>query len=116
MARYYLDCLTEVGGVRWTLRGDRGTENVNATAMQRFFRMEGTDSVAGEKTFLYGCSVSNQRIEAWWSFLRKNGTDWRINFFENLMEVGLYWDDDPLHVEFLFALHSEFFYYLESMI
>lgn len=41
-----------------------------------FFRKEGTDSMAGEKSFLYGRSVSNQRIEARWSFLRKNETDW----------------------------------------
>ena len=27
-------------------------------------------------SFMYGRSVSNQRIEAWWSFLRKSDTDW----------------------------------------
>lgn len=59
------------------------------------------DSMAGEKSFLYGCSVSNQRIEAWWSFLRNNDTDWWINFFKDLRDVGLYCDDNLLHVECL---------------
>lgn len=77
MARYYLDCVKELGGVPRIVRGDGGTVNVNVAAMQCFFfRKEGTDSMAGEKSFLYGRSVSNQRIEARWSFLRKNETDW----------------------------------------
>ena len=45
--------------------------------------------------------VSNQRIEAWWSFLPKNDTDCWINFFKDLRDVGLYCDDDPLHEECL---------------
>ncbi|KAJ7371621.1 hypothetical protein OS493_024298 [Desmophyllum pertusum] len=101
VARYFLDCAKQLDGVPRTVRGDRGTENVNVAAMQTFFRRNGTDSMAGEKSFLYGRSVSNQRIEAWWSFLRKNDTDWWINFFKDLRDVGLYCDDDPLHVECL---------------
>ena len=101
VARYFLDCVKQLGGVPQTVRGDRGTENVNVAAMQRFFRRDGTNSMAGEKSFLYGRSVSNQRIEAWWSFLCKNDTDWWINFFKDLKDVGLYCDDDPLHVECL---------------
>ena len=41
-----------------------GTENVRITAIQRYLRHEG-DSWSGEKSFLYGRSVVNQRIEAW---------------------------------------------------
>ena len=57
--------------------------------------------MAGQKSFLYGCSVSNQRIEACWSFLHNNDTDWWINFFKDLRDVGLYSDNNPLHVECL---------------
>ena len=35
------------------------------TAIQRYLRHEGGDSWSGEKSFLYGRSVVNQRIEAW---------------------------------------------------
>ena len=101
VARYFLDCVKQLGGVPRAIRGDRGTENVNIAAIQSFLRRNGTDSMAGEKSFLYGRSVSNQRIEAWWSFLRNNDTDWWINFFKDLRDVGLYCDDNPLHVECL---------------
>ena len=101
VARYFLDCVKQVGGVPRCVRGDRGTENVNICALQHFFRRDGTDPMAGEKSFLYGRSVSNQRIEAWWSFLRKNATDWWINFFKDLRDVGVYCADDPLHEECL---------------
>ena len=74
---------------------------MNIAAIQSFLRRNGTDSMAGEKSFLYGRSVSNQRIEAWWSFLRNNDTDWWINFFKDLRDVGLCCDDNPLHVECL---------------
>ena len=101
VACYYLDCVKQLNGVPRTVRGDRGTENVNGSALQHFFRRNDTDSMAGEKSFLYGRSVSNQRIEAWWSFLRKNDTDWWINFFKDPRDIGLYCDDDPLRVECL---------------
>jgi len=68
--RYFLDCVKQLGGVPRTIREDRGTENVNVAAMQSFLERIGTDLMAGEKSFLYGCSVSNQGIKAWWSFLK----------------------------------------------
>jgi len=65
-----------------------------------FFR-EGYDDVfAGDKSFMYGRSVANQRIEAWWSILRKMNTDLWINYFKDLRETGLY-DDDIVHVHCL---------------
>ena len=90
VARSFQDCVKQVGVVPRCVRGDRGTENVNICALQHFFIREGTDSMAGEESFLYGRSVSNKRIDAWWSFLRKNATDWWINFFKDLRTVGLY--------------------------
>ena len=42
------------------IRGDKGNENLNVAAIQRYFRCHGNDSMAGEKSFLYGRSVSNQ--------------------------------------------------------
>ena len=62
---YFLYCIRSVGGVQRILRADNGTENVNLAAIQRFFRREALDTFAGEKSFMYGKSVSNQRIEAW---------------------------------------------------
>lgn len=50
---------------------------------------------------MYGRSVSNQRIEAWWSTLRKMDTDFWINYFKDLREIGLYSDNNVLHVNCL---------------
>ena len=53
------------------MRADNGTENVHIAAFQRFLRREAVDTFAGEKSFMYGKSVSNQRIEAWLDQLRE---------------------------------------------
>ena len=47
-------------GTTKIIRGDKGNGNLNVAAIQRYFRRHGNDSMAGEKSFLYGKSVSNQ--------------------------------------------------------
>ena len=47
-------------GTAKIIREDKGNENFNVAAIQRYFRHHGSDSMAGEKSFLYGRSVSNQ--------------------------------------------------------
>ena len=59
------------------------------------------DAFAGEKSFRYGKSVSNQRIEAWWGQLRRGCMDWWINYFKDLRDNGLYCDSDIFHTECL---------------
>lgn len=39
---------------------------------------------------MYGTSPGNQRIEAWWSFLRRNRSQWWIELFESLVEFGAF--------------------------
>ena len=34
-----------------------------------------------EDAYRYGSSISNQRIESWWSHMRKGFTNWLIKFF-----------------------------------
>lgn len=46
---------------------------------QGFFKEGQEDMFATDNSFMYGRSVSNQRIEAWWSILRKMNTDFWIN-------------------------------------
>ena len=69
IAKYYLKFVSQHGFTTRVIRADMGTENVSVAAIQRFFRRADDDGLAGEKSFLYGKSVSNQRIEAWWSYL-----------------------------------------------
>ncbi|KAJ7388158.1 hypothetical protein OS493_039510 [Desmophyllum pertusum] len=101
VGKYFLDCVGQVGGTPGICRGDAGAEHVNIAAMQRFFRRNASDAFGGEKSFLYGKSVSNQRIEGWWSFLRKSESDWWISFFKDLRDQGLINDDDYIHMQCL---------------
>ena len=95
IARYYLDCVRQVGGIPKIIRSDCGTENVNVAILQRFFHNQ-------DQSFLYGKSSSNQRIEAWWGMLKRGGMDWWINFFKDLRDnCGLYLEDDFIEVECL---------------
>ena len=65
-----------------TVRSDCGTENGTVAGTQCFFRSDGRDIFAGEKSHIYGSSHSNQRIEGWWSFLRRH---WWIDFFKDMV-------------------------------
>ena len=101
IAQYFVDCVRQIGGTPRMIRADCGTENVCVAALQRFFRRDGNDTMAGDKSFLYGKSVSNQRIEAWWGILRRGCADWWIRFFKDMRDCGLYRDDDVVQTECL---------------
>jgi hypothetical protein len=47
---------------------------------------------------LYSQSVSNQRIESWWSFLRKSESDWLSRFFKNLSDSGHFDNSNQVHL------------------
>ena len=107
ICQYFLNCVKQVGCTAQIIRSDKGTENVNVAAVQRFFRRDDQDEFAGDRSFLYGKSVSNQRIEAWWSFLRRECADWWINYLKNVRERGIYNDGNNIHVECLKFCFSE---------
>ena len=46
---------------------DQGTENVNITGSQRFLRQNHSDDSSGYQSFQFGKSITNQRIESFWS-------------------------------------------------
>ncbi len=64
VAQYYFNYFQRMGGTPPIVCADCGTENVHVVAIQRFFRASAEDSFAGDKSFMYGKSTSNQRIEA----------------------------------------------------
>ena len=101
IAQYFLDYVRQLGGTARIVRGDRGTENGNLAAIQRFFRRSMNDDFSGDKSFMFGKSTSNQRIEAWWGRLRQGCADWWIEFFKDLRDSGLYCDDNIIHCECL---------------
>ena len=96
VASYFINCIRVLNLVPRCIRADRGSENVMVCGMQRYLRRNDVDSVAGNKSFMYGTSTSNQRIEAWWSIFKKSRTAWWINYFKDAIDQGIY---DPSLVE-----------------
>ena len=93
VAYYFLQCVEKLKCVPTLMRSDLGTENATVKLLQAFFRSAGQDRFAGVNSFLMGKSTSNQRIEAWWSILRKQGVQFWINFFKDLRACDLFRDD-----------------------
>ena len=68
-----------------------GSENAHIAFLQPFLRHNVSDCFGGEHSFRYGKSVSNQvtgsllssvqRIEVWWSHLKRSFTTWGIDLF-----------------------------------
>ena len=63
------------------LRTDSGTENGIIATMQCLL---GNSMLAHR----YGSSIANQRIENWWSTLRRSYTGWVIDFFKSKVVEG----------------------------
>ena len=87
---YYLCCIKVLNLIPRVVRGDRGTENVIVYRIQSFFRRNHTDSQSKDKSFIYGHSTANQRIESWWSQLFKSMTSLWITFFKDMVANGLF--------------------------
>lgn len=73
-----------------TSKADIGTENVHVEAIQKFFRRHHQDEHAGERSFLYGKSINNQRIESLWGMIRRQGIQIWMNVFQGLAESGFH--------------------------
>ncbi|XP_065892437.1 uncharacterized protein [Dysidea avara] len=101
IAGYYLNCVEKLAGCPTILRTDRGTENTNIAFLQPFLRDQHDDPFAKEKSFMYGQSTSNQRIEAWWGQLRKNAAQWWMDYFKALRETGELDDSSEYHIDCL---------------
>ncbi|KAE8577806.1 hypothetical protein XENTR_v10023069 [Xenopus tropicalis] len=88
IANYFIDAVTLRGGCPERIRTDHGTENGHIEQMQKFLRRQQTDNYAGERSFMYGRSTANQRIEGWWSILRKQNVQFWINLFQTIQNDG----------------------------
>lgn len=87
---YFLETVRETGGCPRILRADMGTENSCIRDVQRFLRRNDDDLHSGEKSFIYGRSTSNQRIESWWGLLRKECVEFWLEKLHCLKDEGLF--------------------------
>jgi len=106
-AALYLNQVKEVGGCPLLLVTDCGTENGIATSMQCMFRTNDHDELAGVKSHRYCSSPANQRIEGWWSFFRRNRSNWWINLFKDMVDYGLLGVGNAFHIECLWFCFSK---------
>ncbi len=97
IASYYIKTITTMKGIPSGIRADRGTENVIVAGIQRWLRWSVFGNHGPHDSFKYVCSTSNQRIESWWSFLRRyGGANWWINYFKDLRDSGVYNEAEPI--------------------
>lgn len=83
---YYFNAIKKLGGCPRRISFDCGTENVLVEKFQQIFRETPTDmedTMFGERSFMYGTSQNNQRIESWWAMLRKHSAQFWMNLFPN---------------------------------
>lgn len=71
IAQNYLNCVRSLGVIHMRLRTDLVTDNGTMGAIQCTQRHAHKDHYAGSSSHSYGSSTGNQRIESWWSFLRR---------------------------------------------
>ena len=100
---YFVECVKECGGCPRIVRGDCGTENGHVKAFQQLLRSSHTDSLA-DRSYMDGASTKNQRIEAWWSILRKQCAQYWMELFQSLQEEGHFRGDilDKNLIQFCF--------------
>ena len=86
--------ITNLGRAPNTLRMDLGIENVYCEELQVSF-------IKNSDSFLYAASTRNQRIEAFWSWLKKFNLSWWIDSFTDLIKCRIYNPGSEFHREAL---------------
>lgn len=99
ISKLYLDMVSEHGRVPKVIRCDAGTENVVVKDLQLLLRNNHEDVIQGGPCCIVNRSTGNQRIEAFWSFLKRIFTvKWR-NMFMDLEQIGLFESASPDDIE-----------------
>ena len=89
IASLYLNCVSSIQACPRLVIADRGSENATLAGIQRFLRRSHGDNKAGQRSFRYCRSTANQRIESYWSQLRRSCVNWWINLFKDLVDTGV---------------------------
>ncbi|XP_039473093.1 uncharacterized protein LOC120441767 [Oreochromis aureus] len=88
IAHNFINCVKSLGVIPMRLRTDLGTENGTMAAIQCTLRHAHADHYAGSLSHSYGSSTGNQRIESWWSFLRRGRSQFWMDLFGDLRDSG----------------------------
>lgn len=103
---YFIEAVKRKKGCPQRIRTDLGTENSYIEQMQIFLRRNHGDDLAGNKSFMYGKSTHNQRIEWFWGCLRRQMGQFYISLFKDMAgdEEGIFCGDflDQSLIQFCF--------------
>ena len=99
VASCYLETIQHTKTVPCTMRCDLGTDNAHIALLQPYFTRHCPAPFGGEASFMYGKSTANQRIEAWWSMMRRQGADYWINLFKDMQDSGVLNTHKPIHIK-----------------
>lgn len=106
IAQNFIHCVQSLGLVPMRLRTDCGTENGTMAAIQCTLRSLHLDYYAGSASHMYGPSISNQRIESWWSSFRKGRAQFWIDLFGDLQDAGHFNGSHELHCLLRFSFNN----------
>ena len=79
IAGYYIEAVDQLVGCPSMVRDDMGTENGHVAGMQRFLTGQ-------QSSFLYGTSTHKQRIESFWSIVRKECSQFWMDTLRRLKD------------------------------
>lgn len=107
----FLDGAIENGGLPSRTVSDFGTETGIVVGIMRRF--------VGQQSHTYTSSQRNQRIESWWSQLRRGATSYIMNHFallesEELVNFGNEYDKDLIRYSFMTSIQHELNIYRAS--
>lgn len=94
IAHYFLKAVKNYQICPKLLRMDNGTENIYCQDLQVFF-------TGSNQSYLCAASTRNQRIESFWSRLKRYKTNWWIDFFHSMVKDKIYCPSNEIHVELL---------------
>ena len=100
IAAYYLEAVSMFGGCPVKLITDAGTENGTMAGIHSFFRND-------PDSHRFVPSPRNQRIECWWSFLRRSNASWWMNHFKDLCDDGIVDLNVQMEKELLWFCYAE---------
>ena len=90
ISKHFLDFISKINGSARVVRADSCVKNCIIAAMQTYFHRERNQN----NCLIFGRSTESQRIEAWWSYLRKNCLQCWMKHFKDLCDRGIFDDSN----------------------
>ena len=94
VAAYYLNAISEMGGIPLIIKADDGTEHSLIEPMHVYLRSLSDDANA-VNSFSITTSPQNQRIEAYWAILQRDRLGWWRHFLRDLSDLNMLNTADP---------------------